>query len=186
MLQEKTEDWAGSLLRNACSDLPALGPLKDALQLHFSFRKECVGGWGVWGVRCVEIIPGWSGISLAALGVQNWRVKFHFHFCIFQGIFLYIFTSVQFSYSVVSESLRPHESQYARPPCPSPTPRVYANSCPLSGWCHLTILSSVVPFSSRLQSFLFHWVSSSHQVAKVLEFQLQHQSFQWTPRTDLL
>ena len=50
-------------------------------------------------------------------------------------------------------TLRPHGLQHARPPCPSPTPRVYSNSCPLSQWCHPTILSSVVPFSSRLQSF---------------------------------
>ena len=53
----------------------------------------------------------------------------------------------------MSDSLRPHEPQHSRPPCPSPTPRVYANSCPLSWWCHLTISSSVVPFSSCLQSF---------------------------------
>ena len=61
--------------------------------------------------------------------------------------------SVQFSRSVVSDSLRPHEPQHARPPCPSPTPRVYSNSCPLSRWCHPTISSSVVPFSSCPQSF---------------------------------
>ena len=64
-----------------------------------------------------------------------------------------LFSSVQFSCSVTSDSLRPHGSQHARPPCPSPTPRVYPNSCPLSGWCHLTISSSVIPFSSCLQSF---------------------------------
>ena len=63
------------------------------------------------------------------------------------------FSSVQFSCSVMSNSLRPHELQYTRPPCPSPTPRIYSNSCPLSRWCHPTISSSVVPFSSRLQSF---------------------------------
>ena len=61
--------------------------------------------------------------------------------------------SVQFSHSVVSDSLWPHESQHARPPCPSPTPGVYSNSCPLNWWCYPTISSSVVPFSSRLQSF---------------------------------
>ena len=61
--------------------------------------------------------------------------------------------SVQFSRSVVSDSLQPHEPQHARPPCPSPTPRAYPNSCPLSQWCHPIILSSVVPFSSCPQSF---------------------------------
>ena len=90
----------------------------------------------------------------------------------------------------MSNSLSPHGLQHARPPCPSPTPGVYSNSCPLTQWCHPTISSSVVPFS-WLQSFpasgsFFQWVSSSHQVAKVLEFQLQYQSFQWTLRTDLL
>jgi len=62
--------------------------------------------------------------------------------------------------------------------------------CPSSQWCHTTISSSVIPFSSALNlsqyQGLFEWVSSSHQVAKVLEFQFQHQSFQWAPRTDFL
>ena len=61
--------------------------------------------------------------------------------------------SVQFSRSVVSDSLQPYELQHARPPCPSPTPRVYPNSCPSSRWCHPTISPSVIPFSSCLQSF---------------------------------
>ena len=61
--------------------------------------------------------------------------------------------SVQFSHSALSDSIRLHEPQHARPPCPSPTPRVYPNSCPLSRWCHPTVSSSVVPFSSCPQSF---------------------------------
>ena len=61
--------------------------------------------------------------------------------------------SVQFSHSVMSDSLKPHGLQHARPPCPSPTPRICSNSCPLSRSCHPTISSSVVPFSSPLQSF---------------------------------
>ena len=60
---------------------------------------------------------------------------------------------VQFSHSVMSNSLWPREPQHARPPCPSATPGVHANPCPLSRWCHPTISSSVVPFSSCLQSF---------------------------------
>ena len=63
------------------------------------------------------------------------------------------YSSVQFSGSVMSNCLRPHGLQHSRPPCPSPTPRVYSNSCPLSRWCHPTISSSVISFSSRLQSF---------------------------------
>ena len=63
------------------------------------------------------------------------------------------FSSVEFSHSVVSDSLWPHGLQHARLPCPSPTPGVYSNSCPLSRWCHPPISSSVIPFSSCLQSF---------------------------------
>ena len=60
--------------------------------------------------------------------------------------------SVQFSRSVVSDSLRPHESQHARPPCPSPSPGVHPDSSPLSQWCYPAISSSVIPFSSCPQS----------------------------------
>ena len=86
------------------------------------------------------------------------------------------FSSVQFSRSVVSDSLRPHESHQARPPCPSPTPGLHSDSRPSSQWCHPAISSSVVPFSSCPQSLqhqsLVQWVSSLHEVAKVLEFKL--------------
>ena len=107
------------------------------------------------------------------------------------GSFVVFFSSfsVQFSHSGMSNFLRSHELQHARLPCPSPNPRPYLNSCPSSWWCHPTISSSVIPFSclslSQHRGF-FQWVSSSYQVAKVLEFQLQHQSFQWIFRTDFL
>ena len=100
------------------------------------------------------------------------------------------FSSVQFSHSVVSDSLQPHEWQHARPPCPSPTPGVHSDSHALSQWCHPAISSCVVPFSSCRQSLpaseYFQGVNSSHEVAKVLEFQLQHHSLQRNPRADLL
>ena len=74
----------------------------------------------------------------------------------------------------MSDSLWPHVLQHTRPPCPSPTPRVYVNSCPLSWWCHPTISSSVIPLSSYLQSFpssrSFQWVISSHQWSKYWSF----------------
>ena len=97
------------------------------------------------------------------------------------------FNSVQFSHSVVSDYLPHHELQHARPPCPSPTPGVH--SYPSSQWCHPTIQAShpvlspspPAPNPSQIQSLL-KWVNSSHEVAKVLEFQLQHHSFQRTPR----
>ena len=81
---------------------------------------------------------------------------------------------IQFSCSVVSNSSQSHGLQHARSPCPSLTPGVYSNSCPLSQWCHPTNSSSVVPFSFclhlSLHKDLFKWVSSLHQVVKVLEF----------------
>ena len=66
-------------------------------------------------------------------------------------------SSVEFSCSVVSNSFWPHGLQHIRPPCPSPTPRAYSDSCPLSRWCHPTVSSSVVPFSSHLQCFPASW-----------------------------
>ena len=74
------------------------------------------------------------------------------------------FSSVQFSRSVMSDSLRPHEPQHARPPCPSLTPVVHQNPCPLSQWCHPTISSSVVPFSSCLSIFPSIRVFSSESI----------------------
>ena len=103
---------------------------------------------------------------------------------------LYILVTLQFSSSVVSDTLQTQGLQQARLPYPSATPGACSNSCPLSRWCHPTISSSVIPFSSCPHSFWasgsFQWVSSSHQVAKVLELQLQHQPFQWIFRTYLL
>ena len=97
---------------------------------------------------------------------------------------------VHFSCSGVSDSLWPRELQHARLPCPSPTPGACSNSCPLHQWCHPTIylLSSPSPpaFSLSQHQGLVQWVGSSHQVAKVLELQLQHRSFQWIFRTDFL
>ena len=102
---------------------------------------------------------------------------------------LYSFSSIQFNCSVVSDSLWLHGPQHARLPCQPPTLRVYPNSCPLSQLCHPTISSSVIPSPPALNlshhQGLFKWVRSSHQVAKLLGFQLQHQPFQWTLRTDL-
>ena len=88
--------------------------------------------------------------------------------------------SAQFSWSVVSDSLRPHESQHARPPCPSPTSRDHSDSCPLSRWCHPAISSSVVPFSFCHQSLpaaesfpvslLFAWGGQNTGVSALASF----------------
>ena len=89
-------------------------------------------------------------------------------------------SSVQFSHSVVSDSLQPHEFQHARPPCPSPSPGVHSDSCPSSQWCHPAISSSVIPFSSCPQSFpasesfpmsqLFEWGGQSTGVSALASF----------------
>ena len=101
-----------------------------------------------------------------------------------------MFSSVPFSCSVASDSLWPHESQHARPPCPSPTPRVHANSCPSSRWCHPTISSSIIPFSSCPQSLPasesfpmsqhFAWGGQSTGVSASASF-LPKKSQGWSP-----
>ena len=101
-----------------------------------------------------------------------------------------IYSSVQFSHSVVSDSLRTHESQHARPLCPAPTPRVHSDSRPSSQWCHPAISPSVVPFSSCPQSLpasesfpmsqLFAWGGQSTGVSALASF------LQRNPRADLL
>ena len=93
---------------------------------------------------------------------------------------VFLQSSVQFSRSVVSDSLRPHESQHARPPCPSPTPGVHSDSHPSSQWCHPAISSSVIPFSSCSQSLpasesfpmsqLFAWGGQSTGVSALASF----------------
>ena len=87
------------------------------------------------------------------------------------------FSSVQFSRSVVSDSLWPHESQHTRPPCPSPTPRVYPNSCPSSQWCHPAISSSVIPFSSCPQSLP---ASGSFPMSQFFTWSGKYWSFSFT------
>ena len=106
--------------------------------------------------------------------------------CIFSSCLFNLYAdSVQFSHSLMSNFLRPHRLQHDRLPYLSPTPRAFSNSCPSSWWCHLTIylLLSPSPPAWRHQG-LFQWVSSLHQEAKGLEFQLQNQSFQWIFRID--
>ena len=113
-----------------------------------------------------------------------------FSFVCINNLWTLQFSSVQFSCSVVSDSLRPHESQHARPPCPSPTPRVHSDSCPSSQWCHPAISSSVVTFSSCPQSLpasesfpvsqRFAWGGQSTGVSTLASF-LPKKSQGWSP-----
>ena len=139
----------------------------------------------LWTTREALEIGAWRGAA------KNYNLKLqHRNSCSSELLLL-------FSHSVMSKSLRPHGLQHTSLLCPSPSPGVRSNSHPSSQWCHPTISSSVVPFSSCLLPFpkvggkdlsqhqgLFQWVSSSHQVARVLEFKLQYLSFQWISRVD--
>jgi len=98
--------------------------------------------WSRW-----ELIL-WLGIEARAPALEAWGLR-----CQNTKVVPAIKIFFQFSLSLMSDALWPHELQHSRPPCPSPTPRVHSNSCPLSQWCHPTISFSVVPFSSYLQSF---------------------------------
>ena len=147
---------------------------------------SCKNGLMSWNVHWIREADGpclWDETDWI---ISFWTCFANKRFSVIQDPF----SSVQFSHSVVSDSLQPHESQHVRPPCPSPTPGVHPDSRPLSQWCHPAISSSVVPFFSCPQSLpasesfpmsqLFTWGGQS------TEFQLSHRSFQRTPRTDLL
>ena len=148
-------------------------------------------------IRCQSI-----GAS-ASVQMKKWLLLSAFkpHFMCwpkFQKIFCFSvsnyvnddFSSVQFSCLVVSDSLRPHELQHARPPCPSPTPRVHSNSRPVSPWCHPAISSLVVPFSSCPQSLpasksfpmsqLFSWGGQNTGVSALASF-LPKNTQNWSP-----
>ena len=128
-------------------------------------------------------------------GRGKWNVKNKSLFFISLNTFLFLYllclSSVQFSHSVVLNSLQPHELQHVRLPCPLWTPRVHPNPCPLNRWCHPTISSSIVHFSSCPQSFP---ASGSFPMSQLFASGGQnievsastYQSFQWKPRTDLL
>ena len=142
-------------------------------------------------------LVGYSPWGHKKSDMTEW-LHFHFHFEMgktldrtdWLGSGTVQFSSFQFSHSVVSDSLRPHESQHARPPCPSPTPRVHSDSRPSSPWCHPAISSSVVPFSSCPQSLpasgsfpmsqLFSWGVQSTGVSALASF-LPKKSQGWSP-----
>ena len=105
--------------------------------------------WIIWGFVYVHHYFMWTFIIFYSFCQSFIFFPFLIFLCAFSPS---PFCLIQFSCSVVSNSLQPHESQHARPPCPSPTPGVHSDSCPTSQWCHPAISSSVVPFSSCPQS----------------------------------
>ena len=145
------------------------------LQLHGGswFTKRCM-----WLPRCsaeAALVPFFF---------------YHLHLLSYMHLPQTSLSSVQFSHSAVSDSLRPHESQHARPHCPSPTPGIHSNSCPLSQWYHPAISSSVVPFSSCPQSLpasesfpmsqLFAWGGQGTEVSALASF-LPKNTQGWSP-----
>ena len=114
----------------------------------------------------------------------------HLHDSYVSALFTTPFPVLLFNRSVVPNSLWPHGLQHARLLCPSPSPVACSNYCLLSQWCHPTIssllFSSSPAFYLSQHEGLFQWLSYSHQVAEVLDLQLQNQSFQWIFRTDFL
>ena len=162
---------------------PCIGSKTTDCRIIIKGGQEC---WlGVWMERCYQKsgFASWGLLNQklqlsqsSSEGKVYYLKKYGEHQGVFQSNVSSNYSSVQFSCSVMSNSLRPHKLQHARPPCPSPTPGVHSDSCPSSQWCHPAISSSVVPFSScpnpSQHQSLFQWVNSSHEVAKVLEFQL--------------
>ena len=136
------------------SKLQCSGLFRADLQGPFpcSLRRLCISAQSQPACRESPERGLWNGISYW----KQWGV------CL-----IFLRPSVQFSHAVMSNSLWPHGLQHARLPCPSPTPEVYSNSCPLSQWCHPTISSSAIPFSSCLQSFSSIRVFSNESVLRI-------------------
>ena len=133
---------------------------------HNPARLLCLWGFPDKNARvtCHFLLQGIFPTQRLNLCLLHWQAA------LYLGHVSVCFSSAQFSRSVVSDPLQPHGLQLARPPCPSPAPGVYSNSCPSSRWCHPTISSSIVPFSFRLQPFpvwgsflMSHFFASSGQ-----------------------
>ena len=164
------------------------------MRLHFHFSLSWIGEGngnplqcpclenprdrGAWWAAIYGVAQSWTRLKQLSSSSRGYLVLYD-----------YLLLLLLFGSSVISAFLWPHGLQHARLPCASPSPGTCSNSCLFSQWCHPTIPSSAIHFSC-LQSFpasrSFLWVSSSHQMAKVLDIQLQHQSFQWIFRTDFL
>ena len=163
--------------------LPSIFPsINISMSWFFASGSQSIGTSASASILPMNI-QGWFPLGLTGLfsllskGLS--RVLFSY----------WLFNLVQYSHSVMSNSLQPHGLQHARPPCPSPSPRVHSNSCPWVGDAiqpSHPLSPSPPTFNLSQHQGLFQWVSSLHQVAKVLELQLKHQSFQWIFRTDFL
>ena len=138
--------WVGSFSCSHCEELniQATTSAMDLLGLSVSGKKRCIHTKNLYTNVHRSTVPNSWRLEITQIPITWWVDTFN--------VYLYNGISVQFSHSVVSDSLQPHELQHARPPCPSPTPRVLSDSRPSSQWCHPAISSSVIPFSSCPQS----------------------------------
>ena len=197
LLRWETESWgageAGTGKREGASITEGVLPLDQTAITPGRCRKGCLGPTPALCMGTRDAPPralASLGIKLKTalvLGTDSSVGAFSINYTVLpshKSYHHYYNQLVQFSGSAVSNSLRPHGLQHTRPPCPSPTPEAYSNSCPLSWWCCPTISSSVVPFCSCLQSFpasecfpMSQFFASGAQSTGVS--QLQHQSFQW-------
>ena len=148
----------------------------------------CYGSWGCNELDTTEWLnrnASWFTIlclfQVYSKMIQLYIYLFFFRFFSRTG---YQSSSVQFSCSVMSNSLQPHGLQHARLPCPSPTARVYSNSCPSHWWCHPTISSSGVPFSSLLQSFPSIRVFSNESALRIRWLKYWSFSFSISPSNE--
>ena len=178
---EKSQGWRSL----ACCNSWGLQESDTTERLHFHFSLSCTGEGNGTPLQCscLENPRGGGAWWAAVYGVTQSQTRL-------KWLSSSSSQSVQFSRSVVSDSLRPHELQHARPPCPSPTPRVHSNSGPSSCWCHPAISSSVIPFSSCPQSLpasesfpmsqLFAWGDQSTGVSALASF-LPKNTQDWSP-----
>ena len=145
--------WSSSLLGTSAPPPLVCGILSPGMS-----SWSPTGAWVPSSSFCLEVLTFYWLVSFSSVLVRvspiprEWQVQNRSSVTV-GSMNKFQFSSVQFSRSVVSDSLRPHELQHARPPCPSPIPGVYPNPCPLSRWCHPNISSSVIPFSFCPQSF---------------------------------
>ena len=159
------------------------GPWQISMENHLLLLSLM---WEKWGSENLNYLP--MIIRMAEVGFKTRSLLLQGHpYCLSKVV---QFSSIQFSHSVISDSLQPHELQHTRPPCPSPTPRVHSNSCPSNCWCHPAISSSVIPFSSCPQflpaseyfpmSQLFAWGGQSTGASALASF-LPKKPQGWSP-----
>ena len=168
-------------------DQTSQSQMKSALNIHWkdwcwSWSSNTLATW--WEAPADWKRPWcWERFPASLLGRQKGKKEDEMAVTGLSPVRGSFFHYIHFSHSVMFDSLQPHGLQHSRFPCPSPTPGIHSNSCPLSRWSHLTISSSVIPFSSCLQSFPASGSCPVSQLFKIgqldkeLELQLQHQSF---------